>query len=112
MVGDDHHAARAEGRFDLSTTRCIGDEPLDRCRDLVGECVVPGDEPCEPVGTVLGLQNHIDGSEIGRIGAVGDHDHLGWPCEGRRDADRACDLLLGESDVDVAWTDDDIDGPN
>ena len=111
-VGNDHHAARAEGRFNLGTTRGVGDEPLDRCRDLVGKCVVPGDEPGEAVGTVLGLQNHIDGGEISWIGAVGDHDHLGWPGKGRRDADRAGDLLLGERDIDVARTDDDIDGPN
>ena len=61
---------------------------------------------------MLGLQNHIDGGEISWIGAVGDHDHLGWPGKGRRDADRAGDLLLGERDIDVARTDDDIDGPN
>ena len=61
---------------------------------------------------MLGLQDHIDSSEIGRIGAVGDHDHLGWPGKGRRNADRACDLLFGERDIDVARTDDDVDGPN
>jgi hypothetical protein len=40
----------------------------------VGHALVPGDQPGQPVGTVLGLEDHVDRRVLGRDGAVG-HDH-------------------------------------
>ena len=61
-VGDDHHAARP--RVDSISARRAS--ATSRSIDAVtssAKCVVPGDEPGEAVGTVLGLQNHIDGAK-------------------------------------------------
>ena len=55
--------------------------------------------------------NHIDGGEIGWIGAVGDHPPrmARQRTTGRRPCRRP---PAWQRDIDVARTDDDIDGPN
>ena len=80
----------------------------------VGHRLVPGDQPGQAVGPVLGLHDHVDGGPRRRHRVVGHHDHLGRAGEGGRHADHALrrHLPLGHGDVDVAGADDHVDRPD
>ena len=81
----------------------FGDDPFE-------EVGVPGHQPGQAVGPVLGLDDDVDGGE-GRVGRrAGDHDDLGRPGEGGRDAHDTRDLSLGLGHVGVAGAGDDVDG--
>ena len=66
-----------------------GDEAGDGGVDGVGHRLVPGDQPGQAVGAVLGLDDDVDGREVGRRGGVGDDDDLGRTGERRRARRRA-----------------------
>ena len=87
----------------------LGDEAHEGGVDGVGDLFVPGDEPGQAVGAVLGLHHEVDGRVVDRGGGVGDDDDLRRPGEGHGHADLAGDLALGEGDVDVARAGDDVD---
>ena len=70
---------------------------------------VPGHQPGQPVGPVLGLHDQVDGGEGRRRVRAGDHHDLGGPGEGRRHADDARHLALGLGHVGVARAGDDVD---
>ncbi len=78
---DDSNARRLECGFNIGSARCTGHQALNRGNHLVGERSVPRDEPCKPIGSVLGLQDHIDCGEVGRYRTVGDNHHLRRPGE-------------------------------
>ena len=59
---------------------------------------------------MLGLHDEVDGHGAHRGGRVGDDGDLRRPREGRRHADVAGDLLLGQRHVDVAGPGDHVDG--
>ena len=77
----------------------------------VGHRLVPGDQPGQAVGAVLGLQDHVDRDEVGVDRGVGDHHDLRRPGERRRHADPALagHLALGHRHVHVARADDHVD---
>jgi hypothetical protein len=108
---DEHRvAALVQGRLDLGATRRCLDDPGDLGGDELGVRLVPRDQPGQAVRTVLGLEDDVDGGELGADRAVG-HDHdLGRTGEARRHADDAGHLALGERHVGVARADDHVDG--
>ena len=63
------------------------------------------------VGAVLGLGHEVDGDEVGGGRFVGHHHQL-RRAGGGLDADHAGHLPLGQRDVDVARSDDDVDRPD
>ena len=85
--------------------RCGRPRPLT----AVEHIRVPGHQPGQPVGTVLGLDHQVDGGERGRRVGAGDHHDLGGPGEGRRHPDHARHLALGLGHVGVARAGDDVD---
>ena len=94
--------SRSARRLDAATMRSTSADPL-------GERRVPGHQPGQPVGPVLGLHDEVDGGE-GRGRARTGHDHdLGGPGEGGGDADDARHLALGLGHVRVARAGDDVD---
>ena len=59
---------------------------------------------------MLGLDDEIDGGQLGRCLRTCDHHHLGRSGEGRRHAHHSGHLALGFGHIAVAGADDDIDG--
>ena len=112
-VVDEHaHSRLVQRRLDVGAARGFGGDSGDLGLDGVGDGLVPGDEPGETVGPVLGLDDDVDGGVGGRDRRVGDHDDLRRSGERRGHTDPALarHLTLGDGDVDVAGTDDDVDG--
>ena len=79
-------------------------------RYRLGRLLLPGHQPGQPVGAVLGLQDHVDGGQLGVGGGVGHHHHLRRAGEGRGHPDRPGHLPHGQGHVDVAGPGDDVDG--
>ena len=71
--------------------------------------LVPGHQPGQAVGTVLGLDDQVDGDELGRRTGAGHHHDLRGAGEGRGHADDPADLAFRLGDIGVAGAGDDVD---
>jgi len=82
-----------------------------RRRHRFGDRVVPRDQPGQPVGAVLGLQDHVDGGPRGGGRRVGDHHDLRGAGEraGHADQTRRRHLPLGLGDPGAARAHDHVD---
>ena len=102
--------ARGQRGLQVGPPARRGDDAVHLGRDLLGQLGVPGHQPGQPVGPVLGLHDQIDGGERRRGVRAGDDHDLGGAGEGRGHADDARQLALGLGHVGVARAGDDVDG--
>ena len=113
-VAEHHVAALGEGGLQVLPARRPGDDLRDRLGHALGDDLVPGDQPRQTVGAVLGLQHHVDGRPVDRGRCVGHDDHLGRTGEGAGHAHqtRRRHLSLGLRHARASGTDDHIDRPD
>ena len=103
-------AGVAQGRLYLVAAVGPGCEPGDLGLHRRGGGLVPGDQPGQPVGAVLGLQDHVGRRERGVRAGVGHHHDLRGARERGGDAHHAGHLPLGQRHVDVARSHDHVHG--
>jgi hypothetical protein len=105
-------AGLAQRRLDVALARRGRHQRCHLRFDGVGDSGIPGDQPRQALGPVLGLHDDVDGREHRVDRGVGDDDDFRRAGERRRDADQALpgDLALGHRHVDVARPDDHVDG--
>ena len=111
LVGSIHQHAPpsiVKGGGDLVAARRRRDDPVNLRLDGLGHRFVPGDEPCQATGAVLGLDYDVDGGEGRRDGGIGHHHDLGGSCERRGHAHVAGHLALGQGHVDVSRSGDHV----
>ncbi len=92
-----------------SACLAAGDLRLELHLDLGGQRLAVGDQHAGGHRVVLGLADQVGSDERGVGGVVGDDRDLGRAGLGI-DADRALQVALGRSDVDVAGAGDEVDG--
>ena len=108
VVGHDHAAV---GRADHLRTFEPSDQALQLLDHAVGQLRRVGHEHAPRKRIVLQLRRQIGGDEVRPGAAVGDHQHLGRPCDPIH-ADRAEHLALRQRHVDVARPRYDVDPRN
>ncbi len=101
IVDDGDVAAFGQGRANVVGPRRNGEELVAGGTDRIGDRLVGRDQPCQSVGTVLGLHHEIDGGVAGIGGVVGDDDDFGRSGESRGDAHVAGHHSFGQGDVEL-----------